>query len=123
MPTEEIPRKQWKDFFDSFSRRHEGWLVTLQLLSEDLGAQPAVEVLSFAGISANSSDVGDSFVISLARSTAEHVTHMVQHPQRVWLLRTDELESVSLEIEAQDQSRTLLSIRSPMLPELVDGIV
>ncbi len=123
MPTEEIPREQWKGCFDSFSRQHEGWLATLEVLSEDLGAQPEVEVLSFSGISLNSGDEGDSFVISFARSPVEHVTHMVQKPKRVWLLRTYEGANASIEIESEDQSRTLLSFRSPMLPEFVDGVV
>ena len=29
MTTQEIPRPEWNNFFDSFSRQHEGWLTSL----------------------------------------------------------------------------------------------
>ena len=49
MSTQEIPRNQWNTFFDSFSRQHEGWLATLELLNTDLGAQEEANELSFEG--------------------------------------------------------------------------
>lgn len=120
MPVQEIPREQWHGFFDSFSRQHEGWLATIELLEATSGAQRGA--LSFAGISLAGHDT-ESIVISLATSAVEHVTHMIDHPKRVWVQRTDEGANASLEIEAKDEARTLLRFRSPMLPELVDGIV
>ena len=30
MPTHEIPMKQWGDFFEDFTHRHENWLVQLE---------------------------------------------------------------------------------------------
>ncbi|CAN5438101.1 hypothetical protein BH20ACI3_BH20ACI3_19140 [soil metagenome] len=39
MPTQEIPRDEWKTFLDTFSRQHEGWLATLEVLGTDIGAQ------------------------------------------------------------------------------------
>jgi uncharacterized protein DUF5335 len=122
MSTEEIPRAQWSGFFDSFSRQHEGWLASLELLEGTTGPQHGP--LSFAGISLNSND-GDaeSIVISLAASPLEHVTHMIDHPKRVTLQRTEDGANASIEIEANDETRTLLRFRSPMRPELVDGIV
>ena len=122
MSIEEIPRAQWNGFFDSFSRRHEGWLTSLELLEGTSGPQRGP--LSFEGISLNARDDDtDSIVISLATSPVEHVTHMIDHPKRVMLQRTAEGANASLEIEAEDHARTLLRFRSPMLPELVDGIV
>jgi hypothetical protein len=32
MKTKEIPRNEWREFFDIFSRQHEGWLVTPEIL-------------------------------------------------------------------------------------------
>jgi len=122
MSTEEIPRAQWGGFFDSFSRQHEGWLTSLELLEGTTGPQHGP--LSFEGISLNSSDRGSqSIVISLAKSPVEHVTHMIGHPKRVRLQRNEEGANASLEIEARNDTRTLLRFKSPMLPELVDGIV
>lgn len=38
MPTQEIPRQEWNNFFDSFSRQHEGWLATLEIFGPEIGA-------------------------------------------------------------------------------------
>lgn len=32
METREIPHDEWRSFFDVFSRQHEGWLATLEIL-------------------------------------------------------------------------------------------
>ena len=122
MSTEEIPRAQWGGFFDSFSRQHEGWLASLELLEGTTGPQHGA--LSFEGISLNSNDRdSQAIVISLARSPVEHVTHMIDNPKHVRLQRNEEGANASLEIEARNETRTLLRFQSPMLPELVDGIV
>lgn len=122
MSTQEIPREQWNGFFDSFSRQHEGWLASIELLEGTTGPQRGA--LSFEGISLNSDEVdSDSIVISLAKSPTEHVTHVIDHAQHVWLQRTSEGANASLEIQSEDEARTLLRFQSPMLPELVDGIV
>lgn len=122
MPVEEIPREQWSGFFDSFSRRHEGWRARIELLEASSGAQRGE--LSFEGISVNSND-GDPqwIVISLATSPVEHVTHMIDHPKRVWVQQNDERAKAALEIESAGEARTLLRFHSPMLPELVDEIM
>ncbi|HJP95403.1 MAG TPA: DUF5335 family protein [Pyrinomonadaceae bacterium] len=124
MSTQEIPRNQWNTFFDSFSRQHEGWLATLELLSTDLGAQEEANELSFEGISLNADDAdSEAIVISLARTPADHVTHMIDHPKHVWLERTEEGADSSLEIESEADEKALLRFRSPVRPEFVDGIV
>ncbi|HYK22464.1 MAG TPA: DUF5335 family protein, partial [Pyrinomonadaceae bacterium] len=66
MSTQEIPREQWNNFFDSFSRQHEGWLASLELMSTDLGAQEEAAELSFEGISLNSdTEEANAIVINL----------------------------------------------------------
>ena len=39
MPTEEIPRTEWNNFFDGLSRQHKGWLATLEVFAPEIGAQ------------------------------------------------------------------------------------
>lgn len=122
MSTQEIPHEQWNSFFDSFSRQHEGWLATLEVLDATVGAQPEAEELPFEGISVDSHD-GESVVISFGRSPDDHVTHTIHQPKNLWLEQTPEGADASLEIKAADDSNTLLRFRSPVLPEFVDGIV
>ena len=53
MQTRDIPREQWIKFFDDFSWRHEGWIVTLEVLGPDIGNQEEANNLPLVGISAD----------------------------------------------------------------------
>ncbi|MCX6619466.1 MAG: DUF5335 family protein, partial [Acidobacteria bacterium] len=44
MAYQEIPREQWKDFCDEFSKQHEGWLVSVEVVDETVG--PDHEVIA-----------------------------------------------------------------------------
>ena len=113
MQTQEIPREQWRSFFNSFSQQHEGWLATLELFSLEIGAQEEAHELPFEGISINSNESEkESVIISLAQTSEDHLTHTIDDPTRVWLQQTTEFADASVEIEA-DNSKTLLRFRSP----------
>ena len=75
MPTKEIPAAQWREFLDGFSRVHDGWLVTLEILGE-LGAQIEANQLPLRGITADRD--GDRTEITILLGDAERrVTHRV----------------------------------------------
>jgi hypothetical protein len=124
MSTQEIPRDQWKNFLDSFSRQHEGWLATLEVLGADIGAQQEARDLPLEGISATSTDEESrEIAISLGKTPEDHLTHAVRKPTRVWLEETAEGAAAALEIESADEVKTLLRFRSPMPADMVDGVV
>jgi hypothetical protein len=50
-------------------------------------------------------------------------TDNLLRPRHVWLRQTEEGANDSLEIVEEGNQKTLLRFRSPMLPELVDGVV
>jgi hypothetical protein len=123
MPTQEIPREQWSNFFDGFSRQHEGWLATLEIFETDFGAQQEAGELPFEGISLDSENGESQSVVITIGKSENHVSHTIEHPEHVWLQRTAEGADASLEIEAEGDSKTLLRFRSPMPPEFVDDFV
>ncbi len=124
MPTAEIEKRNWLAFFDGFSRQHEGWLVTLEVFDQAIGAQPEARDLTFEGISVSAgNDAPESIAINLGKEPEDHVTHAIANPARVWLQQSSAGANEALEIEAADGARTLLRISSPMLPEMVDGVV
>lgn len=123
MPTQEIPREQWNNFFNLFSRQHEGWLATLEVFATDAGAQQEVSDVPFEGISLDSSKGESSaVVINIGNTPSDHVSHKIDHAVHIWLQQTEAGADAALEIEAEDDSKTLLRFRSPMLPEFVDGV-
>ena len=124
MRTQEIPRREWRQFFDSFSRQHEGWLATLEVLGADVGAQEEGRELPLAGVGLFSGgDETEAISIDLGTTPDNHISRAISEPIGVWLKQTEEGADAALEIEVADGTKTLLQFRSPMPAELVDGVV
>ena len=124
MATREIPRSEWRSFFEVFSRQHEGWLATLEVFGQEVHAQQKPGESPFERISLTSV-VGESeaIAINLGKSPEDHVKHTVIEPTHVWLAQTPEGANAGLEIESADETTTVIRFRSAVLPEFVDGIV
>ena len=124
MKTKEIPKNEWPAFFDSFSRQHEGWLVTLEILGAEVGAQVEERELAFEGIVDEWDEAQlNKIAIMIGAKPDDHITHSIRHPTQVSLEQTDEGADVALAIRSADGVTALLRFRSPMLPEMVDGVV
>jgi hypothetical protein len=124
MPTQEIPRDEWNNFLDVFSRQHEGWLATLEVFGPEIGAQEEAHELPLEGISIASGINGtDAIAIDLGKTPEDHVTHTITEPEHVWLEQTSGGANAALEIESENETKTLLRFRSALLPEMVDGVV
>ena len=123
MKTKEIAKNEWPAFFDSFSRRHEGWLATLEILGSEIGAQVEERELAFEGIVDEWDEVqGNQIIIMNGAKRDDHITHCITSPTQVSVELTDEGADAALAIKSADGVTALLRFRSPMLPELVDGI-
>jgi Family of unknown function (DUF5335) len=112
MPTQEIPRNEWTTFLDTFSRQHEGWLATVEILGPDIGAQQEAFNLPLEGISASGDREPETIAISLGNDAKDHVTHTITNPNRIWLEQTSEGANAALEVEAADEVKTLLRLGS-----------
>jgi len=124
MPTRDIPRTEWPAFLDTFSRQHEGWLTTVEVVTNGLGVHREVRDKPLTGISEDRKR-GDpaSISISAGELREDHVTHVVLHPSRVALELTQEGAHKGLRIESEDGEVTLVLFRAPALPETLDGMV
>lgn len=124
MQTTQITKTEWPAFFDSFSRKHEGWLATLEVFGPDIGAQIEERELPFEGITDEWDEVqGNTIMITAGSDANDHVTHTVSHPTEVSLEQTDEGADAALAIKSEDGTTALLRFRSPVLPEMVDAMV
>lgn len=124
MIMQEIPREHWNRFFHSFSCQHEGWLATLEIFATDTGAQQEARDIPFEAISLDKERAeSEAVVIDMRTTTTEHISHMIAQPTHVWLQKTEAGADAGLEIQAEDDSRASLRFRSPMPPELVDGVL
>jgi hypothetical protein len=119
MATREIPHDSWKEFFDGFSRRHQGWLATVEVLGA-VGAQTEARELPLEGISVNDHS-GKSIDISLG-PPGKGVSHVVAKPSHVRIEEEGGADR-ALQIESADGETTLVTFRSAIPPEMVDGLL
>ena len=123
MRTIEIPREEWVQRLNEFSLIHDGWLISLDVLGDEIGAQPEIANVPLLGISADRIDRDGTIAVSVARSATEHFTHIIHAAARIYVERTDDGADAALEIESLDGTATILRFRVAALPETVDGIV
>jgi hypothetical protein len=121
MSTREIPRDQWVAFFDSFSREHDGWLATVEVLGSDIGAQRQAQDQPFGGISADLKDRESDVSIVIGSRAGDHVDHVVHRPRHVVLKEGAGGAHEALQIQGDDGATTLLTFRSPAPTETLDG--
>jgi Family of unknown function (DUF5335) len=119
--TVEIPERDWRQRLDQFSAQHEGWLVSLELLAADLGAQPEIHDLPLRGVTAEAGASGPVITISAGSTGADQITHTIHAPTHVRIERTVDDADVALEIEATDQTTAILRFRTAARPDTVDG--
>jgi hypothetical protein len=120
MRTFEIPREAWAQTLKEFTASHEGWLVSLDVLGPEIGAQLEINNLPLRGVSA---DRADDIVISAVPSVGEHITHTIHAATRVYIERREDGADVALQIEWVDGTKAILRFRVAALPETVDGVV
>jgi hypothetical protein len=123
MPTQEILRSEWGTFFDSFSNRHRGWLVTLEIMNPEIGDQTVARDMPLEGITAELNEQGaDEIEIVVGSQPDSHVSDTVVAPSNVWLKSTEEGADEALEIQGETKT-ALIRFRSAVRPEFVDGIL
>jgi hypothetical protein len=110
MHTIEIPRSEWTNRLDEFSRAHEGWPVSLDVLAESIGAQSEFRQLSFAGATAEPGH-GGIISITVEVPSGGFLTHTIHSPAHVFLEEDDAGADAALEIEAADGTKAILQFR------------
>ena len=118
MHDRQIPRAEWFNFFQAFSRRHEDWPVTIRVISPRLGSQVEAAELPLEGIVADRAGRGP-ISIHVGHDIKRHVEHEVENPLQVWVEVADSGGEEALEIESSDGTKTLLLFG----PETVDDVL
>jgi hypothetical protein len=121
MHTVEIPRRDWTLRLDEFSRAHEGWPVSLDILAESIGAQPEFHLVSLAGVTAEPGD-GGTILITAKVPADGFFTHTIHSAIHVFIEETDAGAEAALEIESADGTKAILQFRmAPAVHGLVRG--
>jgi hypothetical protein len=123
MQSVDIPRDTWSSRLNEFTAVHESWLMSLDVIGPGVGVRPAIKEMPLLGMSLSHAEDGCMVAISLARSPAEHLTHVISRVTRILLNRTEEGADASLQIESADVTLTILRLRVAILPECVDHVL
>jgi hypothetical protein len=123
MATQEIPKDQWQEFLDTFSRLHQGWLADVQVLGDPAARHFETKGLPFKGASYDDKGTGKNEVsIFIDQSPEEDITHTVSSPSHIRLEQTDSGVDQGLEVEANDGTKTVVRFRNPASPDVVDRL-
>src|SRR5512138_3255424 len=107
MRIEEVPPADWAEALNEFTLAHEGWLVSMATFASGNGPRTDIRNLPLIGVSADRTEPGD-IAISVARSSAEHVTHVIERASHVYLQRGTNGASASLIVDSEEGLRTVL---------------
>ena len=109
MQTRDIPREQWVRFFDDFSKNHEGWIVTLEVLGADIGDQEEANNLPLVGISADVKARENRVEIIVGGRPDVDVTRSIERPKHIWVKEPRLPGDEAIEIESEDGIKTILN--------------
>jgi hypothetical protein len=114
MKTKQIPRAEWTSFFDGFSRRQEGWQVTLEIMGPEIGDQVEQREMFLSGLTAEVSAGGatedDKIEIMVGGNRRSHVTHVIKAPTEVDLQQTDLGVDRAVQIRSADGTTAILHL-------------
>jgi Family of unknown function (DUF5335) len=116
--SEEIPRSSWYESLELLTKEREGDLVTIEVLSIDLGDEYEAERLPFAYIEYDSHD--DAVNVAVGGRDGRYpvvLRHTVEHPKSVAVSTPNADEELSVDVTGSDGVQTLITFHHlPALP-------
>jgi hypothetical protein len=116
-----IPLEQWAEFLESFSRKHRGWLVRLEIhdlqTDEDVGSK----YMPLQAIELDTEDADNPRINVIVNSDDKLVKHVLFRPSRLVLSLARNGEDEALNIQSVNTSTTV-RLRAAVQPDLVDGV-
>src|SRR5262245_636218 len=110
MKTREIPRNEWKKFFNNLSRRQEGCQVKVEVFGPEIGDQVEENSLFFSGATAEVKDRGAKIELMIGARPASHLTHVIKAPVLVEIWQSVSAVEVVLLIKSADVTNTLFHL-------------
>ena len=122
MDHREIPREEWVKFFDDFSKQHENWIVSWEVLGCDIGDQEKTTRLPLVGIAAELKGRIPRIEIMVGGRLDVHVTQIIENPRRVRFKEPDRPGHEAIEVEIDDGRVTLITFNH-IDPEQTDRLL
>ncbi len=107
--SKEIAAERWEAWCDTFTNGNRGRLVSIEIVSDELGAEPLAERATLIAIDYDPAGKGNNFVISYGDEAAPS-RHVVAGPVALWQAQDENGLVVSLEIEDQREGRIIVTL-------------
>lgn len=105
--TREIPKAEWKNYFEQLGRDMTDRETSVQVLSPDVGAQILSDGLPFLGLIYNDEGAG-SIELAVGTAADAHQTHNIHAPAKVAFQADMDGTTGTLDIEDADGRKTLV---------------
>jgi hypothetical protein len=116
-----IPQNEWREFLQEFSRRHHGWLVTIETHDLKTAENVASRFMPLQSIALDLEDEKNPRINVTVRSDQKEIKHIFFRPSQLVLYRSDRGDEEAVRIVSINTSTTV-RFRVAMAPELVDGV-
>ena len=107
--TQELQKSVWRAFFDKLSKEKFGWQTSVQVLSEQTGANMIAERLPLNGITYEEKNDTTSIEITTGLDREDHDSHTITDPQKVAYQPDQSGDGGTLDIEDGSGTKTLIS--------------
>ena len=121
MSSVSIPQKQWREFLQEFSRRHHGWLVTVETHDLETAEDVASRFLPLQSITLDLEDEKNPRINVTVRSDQKEIRQILFRPSEVVLYRSARGDEEAVRVVSINTSTTI-RFRVATSPELVDGV-
>ena len=118
IPTAQIPRESWMNYFNDLSKTYQGWEVQVEVPGRDYGDQPEVNGLPLQGLSYEpAGSQANDILVEAGDLPQGYIVHHVNNPRIVRAAPIVPGIETDIEIESDEGYTTLVHIRErPELP-------
>src|SRR5205823_11392883 len=121
MPTQTIPQTEWNEFLKAFSRRHEHWLVTIEIHDLKTGEIVASRFMPLQSIQLDLEDQKNPRINVTVRSDEKEDKHILFRPSELILDVSDDGKDQAIRVVSLNTVTTVW-FRVAASPELLDGV-
>ncbi len=114
MMTHDIPREEWKNFFDDLSKKRLEWQTKIEITNDRIGSQILDDGLPLVGMTIEKYKDDTILEIIVGQDDDHHQTHNIKNPTKIAYMSEEDSPSGVVEIEEMDGTQTLVHIIQPM---------
>lgn len=103
-----VPKSEWFQFFDEFSRRHQGRPATVHVFSPRFGSQVEARNMPLMGVVSRADTKGAISIHLGSAPPRSNIEHEIEEPRQVWVELSEEGIEEALEVESQDGTKTVV---------------